>query len=83
MDKQLSQELKKWRKILEGVLARADRPHRLDRFTTRGKHGVAYDPMPSGNCSKHRVLDKDGKYSHTVFDPFCKVCFPERPRGRE
>ena len=70
-------ELRQWRKIIQQVLAHADRPHRLDRFNTRGKYGVGYDPLPSGFCEKHRVYDKDGKYEYTVNDPFCPVCFPE------
>lgn len=80
-DSGIRDEIAAWRKFLKGVLARADRPHRLDRDHTRGKYGVGYDPLPSGLCTKHRMLDKDGNYDYTVNDPFCPVCFPQAHRS--
>jgi len=72
----IKDETAEWRKFLRGVLARADRPDRISRNWTRGSYGVVYSPQESGLCTKHRFYDKDGAHAWTVFDPFCKVCYP-------
>jgi hypothetical protein len=45
----IKEELAEWRAIVKAVLRRLDRPERLDNNWTRGKYGVAYDPVrPKG-----------------------------------
>lgn len=75
MDRSVKEEIAAWRKVLAEVARRLDAPQRLDESYTRGRYGVARDPIRTGLCEKHRRVDRDGKV-YWIDDPFCLVCYP-------